>query len=164
MDNSQRCKFFKDEKIIGIDPGKSGGISIFSLTKNCLIESIRMPETPLDLLNFFKIYSNNSIAFLEKVGGLPGMGGSPMFNFGAGFGHIQMALLACKIQTEEVTPQKWQKEFQLGTKGKSTTSVWKNKLKAKAQQLYPSVNMNLMISDSILIMEYGRRKIKSNEI
>ena len=68
-----------------------------------------------------------------------------------------MALLCRKTPTTEVTPQKWQKALQLGTKGHKSTSQWKNKLKAKAQQLYPKVpKITLAISDALLILEYAR--------
>lgn len=157
MENKDRAKFINDRKIIAIDPGKNGGIVVYSVEKNKIIEISKMPETPMDILSFFTLYSKNSVCYLEKVGGLPGMGGSSMFNFGKGFGHLEMALLSRKIPTTEVTPQKWQKELQLGTKGNKSSSEWKNKLKAKAQQLFPEVGkITLATSDALLILEYAK--------
>lgn len=157
MENKEWIKYLKDRKIIAIDPGAQGGIAIFSVDKDRLIEVVKMPDTPQDLLDLISKYQINSKCYLEKVGGLPGMGGSSMFNFGKGFGHLEMALLCRKIPTTEVTPQKWQKSLQLGTKGHKSTSQWKNKLKAKAQQLYPKVpKITLAISDALLILEYAR--------
>lgn len=157
MDNKERVKFIKDNKIIAIDPGKNGGFAVFSLEKNRVIEVIKTPETPQEILSFLTIYQNNSICYLEKVGGLPGMGGSSMFNFGKGFGHLEMALLCRRIPTVEVTPQKWLKALQLGVKGDKSTTDWKNKLKSKAQQLYPYVGkITLSTSDALLILEYAR--------
>lgn len=150
--------YFLDEKLIGIDPGKSGGIAVYSLTRNKLIEVVNMPETTKDLFDYLKNFQKNSVCFLEKVGGLPGMGGSAMFNFGKNFGSIETCLIALNIKTYEVTPQSWQKTFQVGTKGKKSTSEWKNKLKFKAQQLYPNVKVTLATSDALLIMEYGLNK------
>lgn len=156
MENKERVKYFRDQKIIAIDPGKSGGIAIYSLTRNIIIEVAKMPETMKDLLTFLKIYSKESTCVLEMVGGRPGMGGSRMFNFGQQFGHIEMALLALEIPTTEVTPQKWLKHYQMGVKGNMTGVEWKNKLKSKAQQLFPSIKVTLDISDALLIMEYAR--------
>ena len=156
MENKDRAKFFNDDKIIAIDPGKSGGIAVYSLTKNCIIETLKMPETMQDLFLFFKMYSRNSICFLERVGGRPGMGGMQMFNFGQNFGHIEMALMAKEISTVEVTPQKWQKYFQFGVKGNQTNTQWKNKLKSRAQQLFPKEKIILDTADAVLIMEYAR--------
>jgi hypothetical protein len=156
METKDRVKFFKDRKIIGIDPGDNGGISVYSLDKHKVIEVIKMPSTPQELLRFLRFYQFNSTCYLEKVQGLPGMGGSRMFNFGKGFGHLEMALLATKIPTVSVTPQKWQKALQLGHKGSKTTAVWKNKLKAKAEQLFPYVGrITLATSDSLLIVQYA---------
>lgn len=158
MCNKERIKFWKDEKIIAIDPGKSGGIVIYSIDRNIVIEVIKMPDTPLDILNYISMYSQNSICYIEKVGGIPGKGGaSSMFNFGKGFGYLEMGLICKKIPTITVTPQKWQKELQLGGKGEKTSTEWKNKLKAKAQQLYPGVGkITLATADALLILEYAR--------
>lgn len=158
MTNKERIKFWKDNKIIAIDPGKNGGIAVFSIDRNMLIEVVKMPETPMDILTFLSLFQKNSVCYIEKVGGITGQGGaSSMFNFGKGFGHLEMALLCRKIPTTEVTPQKWQKALQLGTKGNKSNTEWKNKLKAKAQQLYPSMSkITLAISDALLILEYAR--------
>lgn len=156
MESKERAKFFKHKKIIAIDPGKNGGIAVYSIDIGRVIEVVKMPETPQELLRFLRLYSFNSICYLEKVQGLPGMSGSAMFNFGCGFGHLEMALLACKIPTVSVTPQKWQKSLQLGNKGNKSTTEWKNKLKAKAEQLFPYVGrITLAISDALLILQYS---------
>lgn len=156
MENKYRAKFFKHRKIIGIDPGKNGGISVYSCNDKKIIETIKMPDTPRELLTFLRLYCCNSVCYLERVNGIPGNGAAAMFNFGVGFGYLEMALIALKIPFTEITPQKWQKELQLGHKGTKTTAEWKNKLKQKAQQLYPNVKMTLATSDSLLIVEYGR--------
>lgn len=166
MENKEWIKYLKDRKIIAIDPGANGGVAIFSVDKERLIEAVKMPDTPQDLLDLLSKYQVNSICYLEKVGGIPGQGGaSSMFNFGKGFGHLEMALLCRKIPTTEVTPQKWQKALQLGTKGHKSASQWKNKLKAKAQQLYPKVpKITLATSDALLILEYARITEKGGKI
>lgn len=156
MENRYRVRFFRHQKIIAIDPGAGGGIVVYSLDTGKVIEVIKMPPTPQELLSFLKIYSINSTAYLEKVQGIPGNAASSMFNFGKGFGHLEMALLACRIPTIEVTPQKWQKALSLGTKGKKSTTEWKNKLKTVAQRLFPYVGkITLAVSDALLICRYA---------
>ena len=114
--------------------GKNNLGNLITLCKKCHQKTKGKEEL------FIKHYQNNSRCYLEKVGGIPGQGGaSSMFNFGKGFGWIEMALIANKIPTTEVTPQKWQKELQLGSKGKKSTLEWKTKLKQRAQQLWPTV-------------------------
>lgn len=156
MENENRAKFIKHRKIIAIDPGVNGGIATYSVDTGKVIEVIKMPETPQELLRFLRYYQFNTTCYIEKVGGIPGMGASRMFNFGKGFGWLEMALLACKISAIEVTPQKWQKELQLGHKRDKTTSQWKNKLKQRAEQIFPYVGrITLDISDALLILYYG---------
>ena len=130
MENKDRAKFFNCPKIIGIDPGENGGIAVYSVEDRSIIEVIKMPGSPQELLNFLRIYKKNSTCYLEKVGGLPGMGGASMFKFGKGFGHLEMALISLQIPTIEVAPQKWQKGLSLGVTGKKTHTQWKNKLKS----------------------------------
>jgi len=146
------------KNIIGIDPGGAGAIVVWTDYGEIIIH--KMPETAQDVLELLRGWEYNSKCYLEKVGGMPGMGGSPMFNFGKGYGHLEMALLALKIPTEAVTPQKWQKELGMGTRGTRTKSEWKNHLKARAQQLYPGSKLTLDTADAVLIMHYG--KIKEN--
>jgi len=141
---------------IGIDPGKAGGIA--TINEKGYLSLKKMPETPKDLLDFLKVFEGQDcICVMEKVGGLPGMAGSAMFNFGEGYGTLKMALLALKIKTELVTPQKWQKEFQLGTTKSQSGKQWKNILRAKAELLYPNKKIFLWGSDAVLIAEYCRR-------
>ncbi len=142
--------------IIGVDPGVNGGIAILTIN-SALVK--KMPATAKDVYDLFsKFAKTNCICILEKIGGMPGNGGNAMFNFGKGYGHIEMALLALKIPTYTVTPQVWQKSFQLGsTKGKLTTTQWKNILKAKAQQVFPKLDVKLWGADALLIAEYGKQ-------
>lgn len=160
-------KHIKDRKIIAIDPGQKGGIAVYSCDAKEVISLVKMPESPQDLYNHLKKYSTNSRCYLERVGGIPGMGGSAMFNFGKGFGHLEMCLVVLKIPTNEVTPQKWQKNLQLGHKGDKSTNEWKTKLKVRAQQLFPDVEARfglknktawLNVSDALLILEYARKE------
>ena len=145
--------------IIGIDPGKSGSLAIIN-GKSVMVK--KMPETPKDLFDFVnKFKGKDVLCYLEKVGGLPGMGGSAMFNFGKGYGHLEMVLIANDIKFITVTPQVWQKYFQIGTTKSKAGKDWKNILKAKAQQLFPKIEVTLWSADALLIAEYGMNKKNS---
>lgn len=146
------------KRYIGIDPGKNGGIAVMQEDGEMLCVE-KMPQTPQDLLSLLDEFKESSICVLERVGGMPGNGGSAMFNFGKGYGHIQMALIALGIPCEEVTPNKWEKSFQLGSSGKYSKTEWKNKLKSKAQQLFPKLGKKITLAtcDALLICEYGKR-------
>lgn len=156
--NDQRRS--KPKAIIGIDPGANGAIAVLSDTGD--VFSYKMPDTPKDLFDLLKGIKNkyHLECTLEKVGGMPKMGGSSMFNFGKGYGYLEMALIANEIKTTTVSPQAWQKTFLIGTKSKLSTTEWKNKLKAKAQQLYPSLKVTLGNADALLILEYAKNQMK----
>jgi hypothetical protein len=53
-----------------------------------------------------------------------------------------------------VRPQKWQGFLGLG-KSEGDKTKWKNKLKAKAQNLFPSLDVTLSTADALLLLEYG---------
>ena len=138
--------------IISIDPGKNGGIAVY---ENNIVSVTKMPETPLDILKLLNKVSRPRRCFLEVVHSMPGQSGMAMFTFGKGYGWLEMALLALDIPTETITPQKWTKSMALGTKSSCASSTeWKNKLKSKAQQLYPSIHITLWNADALLILHY----------
>ena len=155
------AKRSKTERIImGIDPGTNGGIAVLDRDGKVL-EVGKMPATPQDILDFLGEYSGQDVtAALEDVGhGIPGQSSKATATFARHNGHLEMALLALGMPTEKVTPQKWQKVYQLGSSKSCTKIQWKNKLKAKAQQLFPSLGkkITLSTSDALLIAEYARR-------
>lgn len=149
-------------KFIGIDPGKHGGL--------CWVDgrnayAIPMPGTDRGILDWLEANSDAGLAVIEKVGGyvkgkyLPG---SSMFNFGVNYGLLRMALTAMRIPFEEVAPRSWQKGLGIQPRGSTESGTdWKNRLKQKAQQLYPSCKITLMTADAILIAEYCRRRRQS---
>ena len=159
MDNN---KFY-----IGIDPGinngtgQCGGIVVLD-RDDSVVEICKMPETPQDILDFLGEYSGrDAVCVLEDVGhGIPGQSSRATATFARHNGHLEMALLALSIRTEKVTPQKWQKIYQLGSSKGIDKRVWKNKLKAKAQQLFPSLGKRITLStcDALLLAEYARRR------
>lgn len=174
---------------IGIDPGSSGGLAAI-WSQSIIAEP--MPPTETDILTWLRgtrpaiEEKVGMFAIIEKVGGFikgnPAPG-SAMFKFGVGYGGLRMALIACGIPFEEVTPQTWQKalgitprephtktrevEIKKGKRkgqmrteryGGETDMEFKNRLKAKAQQLFPGEKITLAVCDALLIAEYCRRK------
>jgi hypothetical protein len=144
--------------IIGIDPGKSGGIAWIADGKACVE---KMPETLADLWELIAdIDRANAIrgnplrakAYLEMVHSSPQMGVKSAFTFGNGFGHLEMALTAAGIPFERVRPQKWQQAMGCMTKGD------KNVSKRRAQELYPQIKVTHATSDALLIATYGTRQ------
>lgn len=144
---------------IGIDPGMSGGLAFLSSRKVEVLVS--MPSTERDIwdaLSDAHKLGFRSYAIIERVHSMPGQGVASSFKFGSGYGGLRMALTATEIPFEAVTPRTWMKGLSISPRKKSDTpSVWKNKLKAKAQELFPEQKITLKTSDALLIAEYCRR-------
>jgi hypothetical protein len=136
--------------IIGIDPGKGGGIAWID---DDMPGAIAMPDTLKDLFELLQDISceGNATAYLEQVASSPQMGVKSAFTFGNGFGHLEMALTACSIPFQRIRPQAWQKELGCLTKGD------KNVTKRRAQELFPDLQITHATADALLIAEYGRR-------
>lgn len=137
-------------RIIGIDPGKSGGIAWCNLG---FMRAWPMPNTEKDISNLLSDmhFEGETFCYLERVHAMPGQGVTSMFTFGQGYGFLRGCLVSLRIPFEEVRPQQWQKALNLSPKGD------KNILKQKAQQLFPDQNVTLKTADALLIAEYGRR-------
>ena len=170
---------------IGIDPGMNGGL--VAITPKTVVVT-PMPSTERDVYSWFYAlpdigYQNgamawNMMATIEKVSSMPRNGVASMFKFGWGYGGLRMSLIAVNIPFEETTPQTWMKAFGIAPRVKpkkkrgSTKKVggesdtqWKDRLRAKAQQLFPdlecwgwNVTEQRKVSDALLIAEYCRRK------
>lgn len=153
------------EYVIGIDPGLSGGIACLA-PDGRVMEVRKMPSTPYDILECLRrfslsdcLFGGGCVCYLEKVGtGLPGQSSKATATFARHNGHLEMALLSLGIKTVEVTPQKWQKHYQLGRSADYSKTEWKNRLKSCAQQLFPRERVTLAVADALLIAEYGRKK------
>ena len=144
--------------VIGIDPGLSGGIAVMD-DAHKVVEVCNMPETPMDILDLLRKYDSSvTVAYMEDVGrGMPGQSSSATAKFARHNGHLEMALLALGISTVKCTPQKWEKMYQLGKSTAYSKNEWKNRLKAKAQELFPNLGkkVTLKTCDALLLALYG---------
>ena len=160
------------EKFIGIDPGQDGGIA-------CLITgravATKMPATERDIHDYFWQVccpGSYTIVAIEQVHSFPGTGPkcplckkprhqqgvASSFKFGQGYGFLRGVLVG-RVRYEDVTPQRWQKEFGLIVPAKRglTPTQKKNLHKQKAQQLFPQLTITHAIADALLIAEAARR-------
>jgi crossover junction endodeoxyribonuclease RuvC len=106
-------------KIIGIDPGLSGGIAV--LENNKVIDMFDMPvmsegkknKRQLNSAQLVKLIKENikiddEIAVVvEQVNAMPGQGVTSMFNFGQTFGAIKGVCAALELPIFFVRPSKW---------------------------------------------------------
>lgn len=138
--------------IIGIDPGKSGGMAALSQSGAVMV-SCKLPETERDIETLLVkgVADDAEFAFIERVASSPQMGVKSAFSFGQSYGFLRGCLCAAGVAFDEVTPAKWQRAMGCLSKGD------KNVTKAKAQQLFPGIKITHAIADALLIAEYGRR-------
>lgn len=144
------------KEFIAIDPGKSGGIA-WKLAYGA--RAVAMPKTEPDICAKLKevyYHLDKPTCIIEEVGGYIGrpQPGSAMFVFGRNFGFLLGCLTTLGARIVMVRPQKWQGFLGLGTSCGNRTK-WKNKLKSKAQFLFPDLDVTLAISDALLLLEYG---------
>jgi hypothetical protein len=159
-------------RYLGIDPGQSGGIVVLADDGTVHLIS-KMPATEGDLAQLFEHQISPlgiSYCLIEKVHSFPDQGVASSFTFGRGTGILIGLLMAHKIRFEEITPQAWQKLLAIPPRVKKpkkpklpfyppdeSQAEWKNRLKAKAQQMFPSVGVTLATADALLIAETCRR-------
>ena len=152
-------------KVIGIDPGLSGGIAILEDKKVLgLYDMPVMAEgkknkrqlNSAELVNIIKnnIKVNEEIAVIvEQVNAMPGQGVTSMFNFGQTFGAIKGVCAALQLPIFFVRPSKWKKHFELINSSKDSS-------RTKVIEMYPSLSNQLSKkkdvnkSDAILIARY----------
>ena len=141
--------------VIGIGPGKNGGMAAVD-GRGMLRWYQKVGETEGDVwAQFVELKRFASIgpihAFMEEVHSMPKQGVSSTFKFGRNYGMLRMALVACDVPRDFVSPSVWQGAMRCRTKGD------KNVTKAKAQELFPTATVTHAVADAMLLAEYGRR-------
>lgn len=140
---------------IGIDNGSSGGIA--TLTDDNIFRVDPMPATDVDVLTIFEMiaagdgFKPKVFAYLEHAQAFPKMGVTSAFNYGKGYGAMQMALVAARIPFDIIVPRKWQAGLGCLTGGD------KNVSKRRAEQLFPGIKITHATADALLIAEFCRR-------
>lgn len=136
---------------IGIDPGKSGSISVVWPDGQAANSHARGDWTEHEQADWLQQFDlSEAIAVIEKVSATPQMGVTSSFTFGRSYGFLRGVLAALKVRTHDVSPQKWQTAMGCKTGGD------KNVSKAAAQQRWPHVKITHRNADSLLLAEYGR--------
>ena len=153
-------------RIIGIDPGLSGGIAvlddlkIFDMFDMPIMSEGKKNKNQLNsaqLVNIIKkhIVSGNTFVIVEQVSAMPGQGVTSMFNFGQTFGSIKGICAALNLPIFYVRPTKWKKHFELINSSKDAS-------RTKAIEMYPHISPRLSRkkdvnkADAILLARYFR--------
>lgn len=150
--------------IIGIDPGAHGGMSFTSLdgSKREVYPFARITLSEVvDLLIMYDL-TYDLTAFIEEVHSMPKDGKASAFSFGKNYGTLLGILTALKIPRVDVLPLKWQAGLKLRVKGLEYRDK-KRALKAEAEKRFPRFNITLDTCDALLIAEYGRQQILTEQ-
>lgn len=111
-------------KVCGIDPGINGAFAFFD-TQRGEVLIIDMPtgvverngkakrEISAAMIAAVLQTHRPDVAFIERVGAMPGQGLSSTWSFAMGVGQIVGVLAALEIETHWVAPRVWQKACDL---------------------------------------------------
>lgn len=145
--------------ILGIDPGKEGGMAWLDGSDSTCFSFKDKSEHEI-AREFQKLSCSGAKAFLEHVHSAPMQGVKSTFSFGRGYGFLRGILVALEIPFEDVSPQLWERQMRVPARGKKTRAQHKQTLKRIAQQLYPkNTDVDLTTCDGLLIAHYGAMKI-----
>jgi hypothetical protein len=150
--------------ILGIDPGANGGMALLQGNDAC---TWKLPETEDDFCNLIEeiqaSFGQIDLCVVEKQIAMPLQNVAATGKQMQGYGFIRGLLAGLKIRREFVRAQDWQKLLGIPPRRKEpeeTHTEWKNRLKQKAQELFPGLTIILAVSDALLIAEAGRRMQK----
>lgn len=145
---------------IGIDPGKTGGIACIDTESGICYTVPYNDKTLIDMCSYESRNGQNVVCCLEKVGAMPGQGVVSMFSFGQSVGYIKGVLESFRIPYQEITPQKWKREFSLTSDKAKSAEV--------CRKLFPDVSLLATprckkphdgMTEALLLAEYARRKL-----
>lgn len=141
-----------------IDPGAKGGYVIrFGDGK---IVSGKLADI-MDEMDIIRAQPD-VLVVIEKVPPFVGrmIPSSASFKLGYSFGWC--VGIMSPFRTVLVRPQDWQATVGVGTRGKMTTTQWKNKLKDEARRLFPQQasdgSITLDTADAFLLLEHAMRE------
>ncbi len=169
---------------IGIDPGLSGGIAILNHPEGFQgsLRVFKMPPTEADLVGTLRPFApgwqpmaeehrgkddegtahwtsgDTVMVWVEKVGAMPTDGRASLAKFMTNYGLIRGILATLGIRREFVRPVDWQRIAGIKRKPKEKRTPWKNRLKQRAQELFPGAKFTLATADAALIAEACRRE------
>ncbi len=153
---------------IGIDPGMGGGLASITLTSGKAkpdVENLAMPHTERDVWNGFRLWEPDLrvryvYAVIEWINpAIYGIGKSQQSKLYGNYMQLRMALTAADIPFEDTKPRVWLRALGIPPRKKTENDrQWKNRLRAKAQQLYPKLKITLATADALLIATFCQRK------
>lgn len=144
-------------RILGVDPGLTGGIAILS-DGGIAVHDIPVAGGEIDVEEVLRLMRADRIdlAVVEAASSRPGQGVASTFKYGAAYGALQACVLACGIPMHRVAPTVWKRHFRLDRD--------KEKSRALALRLWPGSGCFSRKADhgraeAALIARYGAEKV-----
>ena len=161
-------------RIIGIDPGLSGGIAVLDDLK--IYDIFDMPIMSegkknknqlnsaqlVNIINEHVLKNEDTFVIVEQVSAMPGQGVTSMFNFGQSFGILKGICNAMQLPMYFVRPTKWKKYFNLLNSEKDAS-------RTRAIEIFPYFSSQLSRkkdsnkADAILIASFYHETYKIDE-
>ena len=157
--------------IVGIDPGKNGGIT--SITNGKITTIDDMPKSPGDLWEHFLFLGFphqpegiQPYVFIEQVHSMPTDGVRAAFTFGYNTGQLHLCVNRLCGGFTFVLPSKWMAHFNLKRDKQETKYAYKKRIKetaaSKAKASWAK-EITLKTADAYLIALYGYHLIKQKQ-
>jgi crossover junction endodeoxyribonuclease RuvC len=142
-------------RILGIDPGVTGGIALFCPADNSIVATdIPTVDHDVDVDELARYVRSlaPTMAVIERASARPGQGVSSTFRYGTAYGGLRAVVALLCIPSHLVTPGKWKKHFALDAD--------KERSRALAIRLWPGVGCFARVKDhgraeASLIAKYG---------
>lgn len=161
-------------KVLGIDPGKSGGLAMYEDTSYPVAIPMLITGKEIDFGDIIawlwrEIIPHGSLAdaidfaVIEKVGAMPKQGVVSMFSFGFSTGAMHGLMAGLGIPRRIVHPRTWKTLILAGTAKDKNAAI------AHVVKAYPNTNIlatarsrkpHLGMVDAICIAEWGWRTFK----
>lgn len=149
--------------VIGIDPGKQGGIAIYT-KEDGMVRTVRMPADTEDLAELMRYYVENfhPVAFLEKLNLHKDDARVPGKIFGiekliGNFNQLRVTMEVVGVPFCMVHPISWEYRLGLREKGRRESKTErKRRYQSVAARMYPGNKVTLWNADALLIMTFGR--------
>jgi len=157
---------------IGIDPGLQGGIAVLD---DLSIATAKMPDSVSDIAAYLKTFPvTDTHVLIELQGARPAYarkhnnetnqdeviilrGVNATWTFAQHYGELRGILITLGLDFATIRPQDWQAAIGMKKLKGEQVTAWKNRLKEKAQELFPSLKITKATADAILIAEVCRR-------
>ena len=144
--------------ILGIDPGKGGGLAVYNEKEN-ETKAIKFIDDLCELsgivgsiIHGFK--ASEVYVIVEHVHSFPTDSRPSAFSFGRNLGQWEGILASYELDKETVAPKTWQNHYDVPIiKNKYERKRW---LKEIAQTMFPDIRVTLNICDALLIANYAK--------